>query len=108
LKVGKVAVIGDADSVLGFRGIGITVFAMSDPKEASKKIEELSRDNYQLIFLTENLAAQDPEIMKTYNEMKEPTVILIPSNKGGANYASSLLSDSVKRAVGLDFLNIDN
>ncbi len=108
MKLTKVAVIGDADSVLGFRGIGVKVIATNDIHEAMKKLDELARANYGVVFVTEYLAAKSPLLLEKYNEVFEPAVILIPSSKGGENFALDNLRESVRKAVGIDFLKIDN
>lgn len=108
MRVGKVAVIGDADSVLGFRGIGLHVITTDDAEYALNQIKELNKANYQVIFVTEYLASQNKEIIDRYAEQFEPAIILIPSSKGGENYALSHLRESVKKAVGMDFLNLED
>ncbi len=106
MNLGKIAVIGDADSVLGFRGLGIMVYITDDPMAALKKLDELRRAGCHLIFITEYLAAQNPGILEKYKSAFETAVILIPSAKGGENFAQEQLRETVKSAIGMDLLNL--
>lgn len=108
MVLGKVAVIGDADSVLVFRGLGFNVITTENPGFALQEIKRLNKSNYQVIFITENLAAENREILDHYADQFEPAIILIPSGKGGENFALEYLRESVKRAIGIDFLKIEN
>ncbi|HZJ68633.1 MAG TPA: V-type ATP synthase subunit F [Candidatus Eisenbacteria bacterium] len=108
MKLTKVAVIGDADSVIGFRGIGIKVIATDNYHEALEALDELAKANYGVVFITEYLAAKNPRLLEKYKEVFQPAVILIPSSKGGKNFALETLRESVKKAVGMDFLNMGN
>ncbi|NLM19532.1 MAG: V-type ATP synthase subunit F [Clostridiaceae bacterium] len=104
----KVAVIGDADSVLGFRGLGMTVVTTDDPVEAYRKIEELVRKRYGVIFITEDLAGKNLAIIEDYKEKIEPAVILIPSSRSDEQFAMNYLYEMVNKAVGINLLKEDN
>ena len=52
----QVAVLGDRDSVMGYRALGMTVVAVDDAAEAAQLIEQLADDHYAVIFLTEAIA----------------------------------------------------
>ncbi len=51
----KVAIIGDRESIAGFKPLGIATFAVEDAREAGALLEELSAGDYAIIFLTEPL-----------------------------------------------------
>ena len=52
----KIAVIGDKDSVLAFKILGVDVFVTLDAQEARKTIGRIAKENYGIIFVTEQLA----------------------------------------------------
>ncbi|MGB4609376.1 MAG: V-type ATP synthase subunit F [Saccharofermentanales bacterium] len=104
----KVAVIGDIDSVLGFRGLGMTVITTDDPVEAYRKIEELVKKQYGVIFVTEDLAEQNPAIIEDYKEKIEPAIILIPSSRSREQFAMHYLHEMVNKAIGIDLLKEEN
>lgn len=54
----KVGVIGDLDSIIGFRALGMTVMACEDKNRANKILEQWQEDCYSIIFITEPLARE--------------------------------------------------
>ncbi len=46
----KIAVIGDKDSVLAFKILGVDVFITLDAQEARKTIDRISKDNSIIFF----------------------------------------------------------
>ena len=63
----KIAVIGDKDSVLAFKILGVDVFITLDAQEIRKTIDRIAKENYGIIFVTEQLAKDIPETIKRYN-----------------------------------------
>ena len=79
----KIAVIGDKDSILAFKAIGIEVFTAID-KDDAKDIQET---------------------IDKYREALTPAIILIPSNKGSLGIGLADINRSVEKAVGANILN---
>jgi len=100
----KVGVVGDKDSVLAFKALGIDVFPVVEPEEARKTIDKLAKDNYAVIFVTEQVAKEIEETIQRYNRETLPAVILIPSNQGTLNIGMQRISDNVEKAVGVNIL----
>ncbi|MFY9563505.1 MAG: V-type ATP synthase subunit F, partial [Limnochordia bacterium] len=42
----RIGVIGDQDSILGFKAIGMSVFPVEDSSQAEMILERLARENY--------------------------------------------------------------
>jgi V/A-type H+-transporting ATPase subunit F len=100
----KIAVVGDQDSVLGFRALGLDVYSVDGVDQAKKAIHDLARENYAIIYLTEQLAAQmQPEIAR-YKDMLTPAIILIPGKEGSLGIGMANVKTAVERAVGADIL----
>ena len=93
----KIAVLGDRDSVLGFRALGLDVFFADDAETARKTLHRLAQESYAVIYVTEQLA----EIARYQNDML-PAVILIPGKGGALGLADRALHAAVERAVGAD------
>ena len=53
----KIAVIGDRDSVLGFRALGLEVHTVEDSTEAHHLLRKAAEEGCAAVFLTEALAA---------------------------------------------------
>lgn len=100
----KVGVVGDKDSVLAFKALGIDVFPVVEPEEARRTIDKLAKDNYAVIFVTEQVAKEIEETIQRYNRETLPAVILIPSNQGTLNIGMQRISDNVEKAVGVNIL----
>ena len=100
----KIAVIGDKDSVLAFRALGVHVFTAIEGNEARRIIDKLAKEKYGIIFVTEQLAQEIPETIQRYNNEVIPAVILIPSNRGSLNIGLDNINKNVEKAVGSNIL----
>jgi V/A-type H+-transporting ATPase subunit F len=100
----KIAVMGDRDSVLGFRALGLEVFPAEDPNEARRTLHRLAHNDYAVIYITEQLAAQISPEIERYQDNLTPAIILIPGKTGSLGLGSAALQSAVERAVGADIL----
>lgn len=100
----KIGVVGDKDSVLAFKAIGIEVFPVVEADEARKTVDKLAMEGYAVIFITEQVAQNIEETIERYNKMITPAVILIPSNQGSLNIGMKRIQDNVEKAVGVNIL----
>ena len=100
----KIGVVGDKDSVLAFKALGIDVFPVIEHDEARKTIDRLAKNDYAVIFVTEQVAQNIEETIERYNKAVLPAIILIPSNQGSLNIGMQRISDNVEKAVGMNIL----
>ena len=100
----KIAVVGDKDSILAFKALGIDVEIAYEAKEGRRKIDTLAENGYGVIFVTEQLASLIPETIERYNTKTIPAVILIPSNQGTLNIGMNQISKNIEKAVGSNIL----
>lgn len=100
----KIGVVGDKDSVLAFKAIGVDVFPVIEQDEARKTIDRLAATNYAVIFVTEQVAQNLGETIERYNRAILPAIILIPSNQGSLNIGLQRIKDNVEKAVGVNIL----
>ena len=100
----KIGVVGDKDSVLAFKALGIDVFPVVGADEARIAVDRLARNDYAVIFVTEQVAQEIEETIERYTKQVLPAVILIPSNQGTLNIGMKKISDSVEKAVGVNIL----
>lgn len=96
----KIAVIGDKDSVLSFKAVGVDVFVSYEKDHARATIDKLAKKDYGVIFVTEELAAKIPNTIDRYDARLVPAIILIPSNKGSLGIGMEKLNKNVEKAVG--------
>lgn len=100
----KVAIVGENDTVAGFRALGLEVFPASESEHAKQILETLIRQDFAVIYITEQIASG---IMDYINKLKTgilPAVILIPGNKGSMGIAMAEIKKAVEKAVGADIL----
>ncbi len=100
----KIAVMGDRDSILGFGALGLDVFPSEDPQEARHILHKLAREDYAIIYMTEQLASQLPGEIARYQDSVTPAIILIPGKGGSLGIGTDALQSAVERAVGADIL----
>nr|WP_272507421.1 V-type ATP synthase subunit F [Clostridium aestuarii] len=100
----KIGVVGDKDSVLAFKAIGIDVYPVIEAAEAQKTIDKMAMEKYAVIFVTEQVAKDIEETVERYNRQMIPAIILIPSNKGSLNIGMQRIKDNVEKAVGVNIL----
>ncbi len=100
----QIAAIGDKDSVLGFRALGLTVFPVESVDEARRTLHHIARENYAVVYLTEQLASQMEADIARYKDALTPAVILIPGKDGCLGLGMSNIKKAVERAVGADIL----
>ena len=100
----KIGVVGDKDSVLAFKAIGIDVYPVVEVEDARKTIDKLAVNNYGVIFVTEQVAKDVGETIERYNKLMLPAIILIPSNQGSLNIGLQRIRDNVEKAVGVNIL----
>ena len=98
----KIAVLGDRDSVMGFKALGLDTFFVEEADEARHTLHKLARDEYAIIYITEQLAAMIPADIARYKTETTPAVILIPGKMGSLGLGAQALQTAIERAVGAD------
>ncbi|TYQ14989.1 UNVERIFIED_CONTAM: V/A-type H+-transporting ATPase subunit F [Acetivibrio alkalicellulosi] len=100
----KIGVIGDKDSIMGFKAVGMSVFPVSTPLEAQEVLEKIADEQYAVIYITEQVAVDIVSTIDQYSEKKFPAIIPIPGNAGSLGIGIKGVKKSVERAVGADIL----
>ncbi len=101
----KIAVLGDRDSVLGFKALGLDAFFSDSPEELKTELHRLARSNYAVIYITEDYAKALSDEIEKYKDSVTPAIILIPGKSGSLGLGASSLKLSVERAVGADIIS---
>ena len=98
----KIAVMGDRDSVLGVKALGLDVYFAQDADTARHTLHRLANENYAVIYLTEQLAVNLGADIARYKDAVMPAIILIPGKTGSLGLGEAGLKSAVERAVGAD------
>lgn len=100
----KIAVLGDRDSVMGFKVLGLDVFPAETPEEARRLLLKLAKEDYAIIYLTEQFAAFLQAEVNRFKDSLTPAIILIPGKEGSLGIGMQNVSRAVERAIGADIL----
>ncbi len=98
-----IAVVGDKDSVLAFKAIGLDVFPVTGEMEAREKVKLLAR-TYSVIFITEQIAIEIDSLLNRYKARPYPVVVPIPSAEGNLGFGMKGIRSDVEKAIGADIL----
>lgn len=100
----KIGVIGDKDSILPFKALGVEVFPVIGAEETRRTLDTLAKNKFGIVFITEQAAQLIPETIERYNRESVPAVILIPSNQGSLHIGLDRINRNVEKAVGSNIL----
>ena len=99
-----IGVIGPRDAVIGFKAVGIAVYPAETGLEASRLINRLGRENYSVLFVTEELYLAASEAVKSFKDDPFPAIIPIPGSQGSLGIGLEGVRDNIRKAVGADLL----
>jgi len=100
----KIAVVGDRDTILGFKAAGFEVYEAADADKTRRTVDSLAKNGYGVIFITERAASLIPETISRYDREPVPAVILIPDTRGSLNTGMDRIAKNVEKAVGTNIL----
>lgn len=112
----QTAIIGNKDTILGFKALGLDTFDANSPDEAVKAIIKIkskqvvidentgdTKPAYAIIFITEDLAMNIPkDEYKKLNTGALPAIIPVPGSIGSTGYGIKRIGKMVEQAVGSD------
>lgn len=100
----KIGVVGDKDSIFGFKALGLDIFPVHSPPEVEETLRMLEREEYAVIYITEQAAASVTDVIDEFSEKMHPAIILIPGVRGNTGIGLMNVRKSVEKAVGTDIL----
>lgn len=99
---GKTAIVGNGDGIMVFKAAGVATFPAEDEKKAREILRKIAKE-YQIIFLTEDLAKPLADFLKRFDEAAYPVIVSIPSGNS-EGYGMEVLKNAMERALGVDIL----
>lgn len=99
---GKTAIVGNGDGIMVFKAAGVDTYPAENEKKAREVLRKIAKE-YQIIFLTEDLARPLTEFLQRFDETPYPVVLSIPSGQSGG-YGMEVLKTAMERALGVDIL----
>ena len=102
----KIAVVGGAETVMGFKALGLEACPVANAEEARETLRRLTKDSedYAIIYVEENLAQELQHEIDKFKDVPKPAIILIPGREGALGLGQTALKAAVERAVGSDIL----
>ena len=107
----KIAAFGESDIMQIFKAIGIDVYPVSDseyPDTVGRKLRQLVKEGYGVIFMTETLALKLDHLIKEYANKILPSIVVIPGLGERKDYAVRILRRAIIKAVGADVMAGEN
>ncbi len=101
---GKIAIIGDGESILVFKAVGVSPFPVKDAAEAEKILTDIAK-SYKIIFVTDDIAEKIDDKIRKYTEKSYPIIVSIPSKTGSNGYGEKNLTDAMEKALGINIFS---
>ncbi len=101
----EIAFLGDADSVLGFRALGVETIVPNDDDDARKQFERLVKQKTSIIMITEKMMDCLQEQMEEVVHMAIPAVVVLPGITGTLKRGEDTIRELIIRAVGVDLMS---
>lgn len=102
---GGIAFIGDVDTVLGFRALGVETIVPDDADDARKQFERLVKQKTSVIMITEKIMDFLQEQMEEVVHMAIPAVVVLPGITGTLKRGEDTIRELIIRAVGVDLMS---
>lgn len=102
----KIAVMGDRQTVVGFKALGLSAFPVADADEAKSTLKKITHpdEEYAIIYIQESFAEDLSVEIDKFKDVPNPAIILIPGREGSLGLGQKALKQAVERAVGSDMI----
>ena len=100
----KIALVGDKDSIIGFQLLGISIFPVTDKEETINVFNELIKEKYASVFITEEMAFQIFDKIEELQKKYLISVTIIPNRLEKRNLGLKILKKNIEKAIGTDIL----
>ena len=87
---------------MGFKALGLDTHFVESTEEARAALHRLAKEEYAIIYITEQLAQYLTADIARYKDAVMPAIILIPGKSGSLGLGEAGLKAAVERAVGAD------
>ena len=98
----RIAIIGDRDSILALKALGVEIWAVNSAQEALDKLRQLATPDYGAVFITENYAEQLRAEMDDLQRQIawQPSLVVIPDHKGSRGLGMQKIMNLIEKSLG--------
>ncbi|MEA1939549.1 MAG: V-type ATP synthase subunit F [Candidatus Caldatribacteriota bacterium] len=100
----KIALMGDKNTIIGFKLLGVKLFPVVEKEEAIEKLNRLVKEKYAAIFITEEIASKILSVIEELQKYSSISFTVIPSKLENKNMGIKMLKRNVEKAIGTDIL----
>lgn len=103
----EIAVIGDKDSIMGFKSIGFDTYEIIKNNESDIKqvVISILRKNYKIIYIIEEyFLICEKELDEFMRNKTYPIITVIPSTSGSKNITFDNIKKLIEKALGGSFI----
>ena len=100
----NIAMIGNRDSIIGFKLLGISIFPVSKKEETIEILNKIVKEKYAAVFITEEIAIQVFEKIEELQKNSLLSFTIIPNKFEKKNLGLKILENNIEKAIGTDIL----
>ncbi|MQY52836.1 MAG: hypothetical protein GH154_00330 [Firmicutes bacterium] len=100
----KLAIIGERDFIWGFKGVGFSIFPVSDSFQVARALDAIGKGDYSLVYITETFAKAFLEKIDEVSKMAKVDITIIPGIQEKKLGLEKLRKIAI-RAVGADIFS---
>jgi len=100
----KIALMGDRDTIIGFKLLGISLFTVNKREEAVEILNKLVKEEYAVIFVTEEIGCRIIEEIEILQRTSFTSITIIPSKSEKKYLGLKILRKNIEKAIGTDIL----
>ena len=100
----KIALVGDRETIIGFKLLGVSLFPIAKKDEAVEVLDQLVKEEYAAIFVTEDIAGQIYEEIERLQRTSFASITIIPTKLEKKYLGLKILRRNIEKAIGTDIL----
>ena len=100
----KIALIGNRDTIIGFKLLGVSLFPLTEMEEAVELLTKLVKEEYAVIFVTEDIAGQILDKIEILQKTSFACITIIPCKSEKKYLGLKILRKNIEKAIGTDIL----
>jgi len=100
----KIALMGDRDTIIGFKLLGVSIFPVNKKEESVEILNKLVKEEYAVIFVTEEIGCQIIEEIEILQKTSFTSITIIPSKSEKKYLGLKILRKNIEKAIGTDIL----